>query len=268
MSEKRSNNESLSFFNDLENKAAGYPVHIVKINRDSGKPLGILLLQHGVDPKEALDILRSITLPGRFPNSPATVHTGADTGKPGAALLAHLPEQSRLKTLLATELDRVRSTRLPCSLVLVELDDFSAAKNCGDPLYDTALQRLASLIQENLHLIDLFAKYGQQGFSMVLPGTNLGKAKNLAEKIRNAARLQQTSQPGDQTGQTVSIGIAVCHTYDAITPEKFLESAMHELQRAKKHGGDRICHVAGSRKADSCQVSLDERALLLNFSQK
>ncbi len=268
MSEKRSNNEPLSFFKDLEDKAAEYPVHLVKISRDACKPLGVLLMRHGVDPKEALDLLKSITLTGRFPNSATSSHPVTSPAKSGGDVLNCLQERSRLETLLSTELDRVRSTRLPCSLVLVELDKLSAAKKGGGPLHDTALHQLAAIIKDNLHLVDLLGRYGPRGFSIVLPGTNLGKAKSIADSIRNAVKRQLVDPSGEQTGQTVSIGIAVCHTYDALNPENFLEKARRELLRAQKKGGDKVCHVTGSRKEDSCQVSLDERALLLNFSQK
>lgn len=268
MSAKRSHFDPKSFFKDLENTASDYQIRAITLADPDQNPLGIILLRQGITPKEALDALRDYTSSsasaiGTQNDSEECASEGAEVGS-----WASVPDSKHFDTLLATELDRVHRTRLPCALMRIALDGSSS--NCGDGAHldDIAFRHASAAIKDNLHPVDIVARYGPRSFVIVLPGTHLGKARTVAEQLRKAVKSKPLSLcDSKECIQTISIGIAVFHSHDPFDPETFREIADDQLQRAKSLGGDRVCHVSGSRHADTCQVTQEEKAQLLMIAK-
>ena len=70
-------------------------------------------------------------------------------------------------------------------LVLLDLDNFKAINDThGHPQGDVVLREAARVLRETSREIDHTARYGGEEFALLLPGTNLEGAFELAERVR------------------------------------------------------------------------------------
>ncbi len=244
-------------FNSLEQQAKPHAVKTIRLRSGEGECLGLLLLRRLAPAGAVQTALRRVILPdGRG--------AARDRGTAGSCPdlcddATGLPGRDRFRELLAAELDRVERTRLPCSLLLVAVDGQAPARDAEEHISSAM-----PLVAQHLHRVDVLARYDRTVFSIVLPGTNLGKARQRAATIRNSLSAEPALPGGKKQNASVSIGIAVCHATDQMQVDAFLDAAARQLDRARKKG-DRICHASHLRTDDACQVTVEERAQLFSL---
>ena len=243
-------NEPALFFRDLEQQAGRYPVRSLRVTAPDRSLLGIFL-HH--DRAESTEVEAALT------RLVATLADRPQGKTPTTAPLdiAALPNPGQLTKMLRAELERVRLTRLPCSLLLLETT--TNGNGAATPPQETT----TDAIKECLHHADTLARHTQATFAIILPGTNLGKAVQRAKAIDTAIGRQTKT-----TDNAARIGIALCYANDQFGAEQLLAQAEAELNRSRQPGADHICHVSGIRAEDDCQVSVEERAQLFGFLVK
>jgi len=108
-----------------------------------------------------------------------------------------------------------RVTRLPLSLLMIDLDHFKKINDRhGHLVGDECLRGAAKRIGDTLRPHDaLLARFGGEEFVVVLPDTALSKAVAVAEAIRQALVCEPCESQGLQVSISASIGV---HT---ITPD-------------------------------------------------
>jgi len=121
------------------------------------------------------------------------------------------------------------------SLLIIDVDYFKIYNDLyGHLAGDKVLKHLAKLIKDNVRETDLVARYGGEEFTVILPGMEKQKAKEIAERIRCAIRdfnfLGQEKLPCGKL--TVTIGIASIPD-DAQTAEELIKIADDALYRGK-----------------------------------
>ncbi|NLT94446.1 MAG: diguanylate cyclase, partial [Clostridia bacterium] len=121
------------------------------------------------------------------------------------------------------------------SLLLLDLDYFKVYNDSlGHQKGDMALKTVANIIKKFTEDIGYCARYGGEEFVIILPGTEIENAKELAERIRKA--IENTEFNGMEVlpkGRlTVSIGIAQ-YPNQADSKEKLIQKADEALYRAK-----------------------------------
>lgn len=244
-----SNTDLKKLFRDLEKKVKPYPLQSFRISGDTG----LLLLQNTIAPKSIEKALAALT-----GNSDSrTTKTSKNIG---------FHDQVKFKDRLATELERVERTRLPCSLVLVAIDGFSSlCKKHGDDHGKMALEHITAVITKHIHKVDTLARYDTNTFSILLPGSNLGKSLQRAKQLKKAIKNEPLMVDGKPHLHTASLCVSTCHAYDKLSPEDFLETAVKKLTGATQKGSDKICQVPNTGREDSCQVTVEERAQLFSF---
>lgn len=246
------NNDLKNLFRDLEKKAKPYPLQSYRISGDTG----LLLLQKTIAPKNVEKALSALTS-----------NSDAETMSP--SIYSGLHDQIQFKDRLITELERVERTRLPCSLILVAIDNFaSLCKKHGAEHGKIASQHLANIIKNHIHKVDTLARYDANTFSILLPGSNLGKSLQRAKQLKKAIKKKPLKIDGTQHSQTASLCVATCQTYDNLSPDSFLDTTVKKLIETSKKGVDKISHVPNKGKEDSCQVTVEERAQLFGFLAK
>jgi diguanylate cyclase (GGDEF)-like protein len=124
------------------------------------------------------------------------------------------------------------------SLVLLDVDHFKSFNDTfGHPAGDEVLRAVADALQSQARVHDIVARYGGEEFALVLPATDAGGARVLAERIRTAL----ASRPWPLRPVTASLGVAtttvVVHEADDLVAE-----ADRALYASKARGRDRVTH--------------------------
>jgi diguanylate cyclase (GGDEF)-like protein/PAS domain S-box-containing protein len=152
---------------------------------------------------------------------------------------------------LDAEYQRARRIGNHLSLIMLDVDHFKQFNDeLGHPAGDDCLRAIATVISAPLHRPgDLAARYGGEEFAVILPGTDLASARDMAWKIVASVRdlgIGHASNP--RRTVTISAGIA------SMTPAapcsnavQLLEWADEALYTAKTNGRDRA-HAHPTRR--------------------
>ena len=154
--------------------------------------------------------------------------------------LTGLANRRQADEALASELARTERLGGPVGLILADVDDFKAVNDrFGHPTGDIVLRSLADTLRENVREIDTAARWGGEEFAVILPGTDLEGAAQVAERIRAAlAERVILSVDGAPLHVTASFGVATSTA--TTTVQQLVEAADESLYRAKRAGKDRV----------------------------
>lgn len=123
----------------------------------------------------------------------------------------------------------------PYSLALLDVDLFKRVNDRhGHLLGDRALRVVADAVTASVREGDVAVRYGGEEFLIVLPGTGLAVAFEVAHRIRE--RVAAASLP---FALTVSVGIAAGDPARD-RPEQVFERADQALYQAKANGRDQV----------------------------
>ena len=158
--------------------------------------------------------------------------------------LTGLANRRQADESLATELTRAERLGGPVALILADVDDFKTVNDkYGHPTGDIVLRDLAQTLWETVREIDVAARWGGEEFAVILPGTDLEGAAQVAERIRvTLAERMIVSADGVPLTVTASFGVAAATAPS--TAEQLIDAADGALYRAKRAGKD--CVYAGT----------------------
>lgn len=144
--------------------------------------------------------------------------------------LTLVPNRSTFNHRLQEEWQLARQTGMPISLILLSVDHLQEiGQRYGLRYSDSMLQRLAFVLcRVPRRSTDLFARYSEHEFAIILPNTSGEGAQCLAERLLRQTRFCDV---------TVSIGIASINT-SSEDLRQLIGAAGHALYQAKKQGGD------------------------------
>ena len=154
--------------------------------------------------------------------------------------LTGLANRRQAEEALASELARTERLGGPVGLILADVDDFKAVNDrFGHPTGDMVLRDLAETLRESVREIDTAGRWGGEEFAIILPGTDLEGAAQVAERIRSAlAEREILSVDGAPLHVTASFGVAAADA--TTTVQQLVEAADESLYRAKRAGKDRV----------------------------
>jgi len=155
--------------------------------------------------------------------------------------LTGLANRRRFRRGLGQEVERWRRYRLPCALLLLDVDLLKKINDAhGHPAGDRVIRYVASAITELSRDNDTAARLGGEEFALLLAGTDQTNAFAAAERLRESV----ASEPLDEIGQvTISVGVAACPA-SAQNERELFAAADAALYRAKHAGRNRTA-VAG-----------------------
>jgi diguanylate cyclase (GGDEF)-like protein len=159
--------------------------------------------------------------------------------------LTNIPNRRCFDERFAIEWRRVTRDKQPISFLMMDVDKFKTYNDTyGHPQGDTLLTTIAKIFNSAARRPgDIAARLGGEEFGVLLPGTGLEGALEVAEEIRShveASRIP-TVDGKTITQVTISIGVAVREPSSDIATEAFKAWADENLYKAKETGRNRVC---------------------------
>ena len=154
--------------------------------------------------------------------------------------LTGLANRRQADKVLVSELARAQRLGGPVGLILADVDDFKTVNDrFGHPTGDMVLRDLAASLRETVREIDIAARWGGEEFAVILPGTDLEGAAQVAERLRVALSEREIlSTDGVPLHVTASFGAAASSSTTTVV--QLVGAADEALYRAKRAGKDRV----------------------------
>jgi len=140
---------------------------------------------------------------------------------------------------IQTEWQRARREGAPLTLLLLDVDRFKAFNDLyGHPEGDRCLCAIARIAVEAMRRpSDTVARLGGEEFAMILPGTTVEGAREMAEKLRQGVEAMDTKHQGNAHGVvTISVGCATAVPGEGASEMELMSSADTALYAAKAAG--------------------------------
>ena len=161
--------------------------------------------------------------------------TSVRDGLTGCATRAHG------MAVIESELSRARRSKLPLSLLMLDLDHFKQINDrfghlCGDAVLAAVGERMKAVLRGS----DLKCRYGGEEFLVLLPDITLVGARRVAELLRSKLEGSPVRWNESAVPVTASFGVT------GVTPGELdinaiIGRADAALYRAKESGRNRIC---------------------------
>ena len=141
---------------------------------------------------------------------------------------------------LDEEIGRAVTYQRPCSLILVDIDNFknySIAR--GQLAAESILKKVADLLKQGLvEPIDKVGRIGDDEFAVILPEKNKKRAIGIAEEIRKAIeKLSPSELPTDKI--TASMGVSE-NPLDGSSADQLWDKARSAVKQAKAGEKNRV----------------------------
>ena len=168
---------------------------------------------------------------------------------------------------LEVEIARTKRTGQPCSLMMIDLDNFKLLNDTfGHNEGNSFLVKVSQLIRQQLRPTDILCRYGGDEFAVIMPATGLLDALRIGQRLKESfTRIPWKLDPPS----SASIGLAECDPVFAHGVIELVEMADKALYRAKTEGRNRICFEGTLHEVRGApSVTRDEKEALLKRDDK
>lgn len=144
------------------------------------------------------------------------------------------------ETILDMEIEKASRGQQKLSLFIIDIDFFKKINDkYGHMKADELLARLAKVLQKQLRKSDVAARFGGEEFFILLPETDLEKAKNITSRIRTAIKSDKILK---KHNVTVSGGLSQ-YREKKDSKKMMKERVDKALYKAKNTGRDRFVAI-------------------------
>ncbi len=144
-----------------------------------------------------------------------------------------------LDDAIVREVARVNRTGNSLAIAMLDVDNFKNLNDThGHHVGDSALQHLATVIQDTLRPTDIISRFGGEEFVILLPDTNMTEAKNAVTRLQRTLTKRFFMGNNERLLITFSAGISIYRKdEDQITAINRADQAMYF---AKKTGKNKV----------------------------
>ena len=143
------------------------------------------------------------------------------------------------ETILDMEIEKVKRGQEKLSLFIIDIDFFKKINDkYGHLKADELLIRLAEVLTKQFRKSDIISRFGGEEFFILLPETDLKKAKRITSRLRTVIKSDKILKKYDVT---VSGGLTEFKKRD--TKKRFKQRADKALYKAKQSGRDKFVSV-------------------------
>ncbi|GAB4361059.1 MAG: GGDEF domain-containing protein [Oricola sp.] len=164
--------------------------------------------------------------------------------------LTNIANRRYFDRALPRQLREAHTNRWPICLAFADLDHFKSINDkYGHLVGDDVLRYFAALLQKNVKVRDIVARFGGEEFAILLPLTKLADAKTLIERIKtelDQANLVVSKDRHSIGKVTSSFGIVQARPGEEA--DDFIKRADEKLYEAKNAG--RNCIACDSTQDD------------------
>jgi len=140
---------------------------------------------------------------------------------------------------IEVEVDRFNRYKHPLSLLLLDIDHFKHYNDTFGHLEgDKVLVRISEIIGSCLRKLDTAYRYGGEEFTVILPETTCEEARNVAERIRNAVKVEKFDPETDDIIITISIGVTQYSPEEELSA--FIQRADKAMYSSKQNGRNKV----------------------------
>lgn len=145
---------------------------------------------------------------------------------------------------LSKELQRALRYDHPLSVLLLGIEEFDKVTAEFDHREgDRVIKELCQILKQNLRVVDIVARYGEDEFIMLLVETKKAQAIIIAQRIlKNIQEYDFFKDNLKVRELNISIGVAAFPD-DAGNTEGIIKKAKSSLEQAKKTGGSKVNFV-------------------------
>ncbi len=156
--------------------------------------------------------------------------------------LTRLNNRRCLMDSLEREFKRSERSKSPLSLIMLDIDHFKKVNDSyGHQEGDVVLVALADMLRRHLREYDMAARFGGEEFALVLPDTEIVRAVQVAERLRESASEMTFSGILKNLKLTISLGVACYPRGNRIkSVDDLIRIADYALYNAKGAGRDRV----------------------------
>ncbi len=150
--------------------------------------------------------------------------------------LTGIYNRNKFNEILKYEMNMSKRYKTPLSLVMFDLDHFKRINDkYGHDTGDKVLKKVADTIRNNIRLTDTLARWGGEEFFLILPKTDIDKARNIAETLR--VKIEDMDcECADKI--TCSFGVTCLKENDS--EDELIKRADDAMYLAKKRGRNRV----------------------------
>jgi len=136
------------------------------------------------------------------------------------------------------ELQRAKRAGYPLSLMMMDLDGFKPFNDTyGHVAGDTALETVSKVLKSaTKRKTDFVTRYGGEEFVIVLVGTELSGALNIADRVHEMLRQTSVLEEYPDLRLSISIGIYSSVPEQDCNAQAFIDKADQALYQAKHRG--------------------------------